>query len=118
MRKKADRDPELANLRQPAPRVLASDPQKRSRRVYVSRLGFRSSSGNFRLTFLSCMLVIWLDRLSMSLNLTSHVDLWSRLPPVRFRRGSGEVPEKISMLLGLGSLERERERERWWLFRF
>ncbi|KAJ0567105.1 hypothetical protein HanIR_Chr06g0281001 [Helianthus annuus] len=41
--------PEPANLRQPAPRVLASHPQKQSRRVYFSRLGFRSSSGNFRL---------------------------------------------------------------------
>ncbi|KAJ0958541.1 hypothetical protein HanPSC8_Chr01g0040121 [Helianthus annuus] len=79
MRKKAERDPEPATLRQPAPRVLASHPQKRSRRVYFSRLGFRSSSGNFR------------------------------LPPVRFWRGSGEVPEKISVSLGLGSLERERE---------
>ncbi|KAM0051462.1 hypothetical protein Hdeb2414_s0007g00236821 [Helianthus debilis subsp. tardiflorus] len=47
MRKKAERDPEPANLRQPVPRVLASHPQKRSRRVYVSRLGFRSSSGKF-----------------------------------------------------------------------
>ncbi|KAM0000774.1 hypothetical protein Hdeb2414_s0408g00887701 [Helianthus debilis subsp. tardiflorus] len=44
-----------------------------------------SSSGNFRLTFLSCMLAIWLDRLSMNLNVTSHADLWSRLPPARFQ---------------------------------
>ncbi|MFS8006930.1 hypothetical protein Hanom_Chr14g01255001 [Helianthus anomalus] len=57
-RRQRERDPEPVNLWQPAPRVLASHPQKRSRRVYVSRLGFRSSSSNFR------------------------------LPPVRFRRGS------------------------------
>ncbi|KAJ0500026.1 putative trafficking protein particle complex subunit [Helianthus annuus] len=74
MRKKAERERVIRSRRSPAtgPTRACLPPTETKSSSLSSGLGFRSSSRNFR------------------------------LPPVRFRRGSGEVPEKISVPLGLG----------------